>query len=251
MAFPDAVISHLPRAHSDHCLIMLSTCSVTGARKCVNSFFFQSAWFLHGSFPQWFQDNWDRNQVSMVEKTKIFTDKVRVWSSTVFGDLNRKKKRLWARTAGVQRSLMQAHSNGLLKLERKLQLELDEVLKQEEVMCFQKSRCDWISSGDRNTKYFHRAVTIKGQKKMVTCLLDGNANWVSDPLEVQNLVVNYYDNLYHDDGRNMNFVLDNRFLALPYYASDIFEKPICMEDVHGALFDMEPSKAPGLDGYPA
>lgn len=32
--------------------------------------------------------------MSLVEKTQSFTDKVKGWSSIIFGDLNKKKKRL-------------------------------------------------------------------------------------------------------------------------------------------------------------
>lgn len=41
-------------------------------------------------------------------------------------------------------------SNNLLKLEKKLNSELDTILEHEEAMWFQKSHTEWIAYGDRS-----------------------------------------------------------------------------------------------------
>lgn len=251
MSFPDASVLHLPRAHSDHYPILLNTSRENESHGRFKRFYFQSAWFLHDTFSQWFAENWSKEPVSIVEKTKAFTERVQDWSHTIFGDLNKKKKRLWARIAGIQKSLMGLRTNGLLKLERKLQLELDEILKQEEVMWFQKSRCEWIDSGDRNTKYFHRTATIKCEKKVFTSLMDDRGGWVSDPLVIRNQVVEFYERLYHDEGRELGFMLDNNFLVLSEVEVQKLQNPVCLAEVYGALFDMELCKSPGIDGFSA
>lgn len=72
----------------------VTTCSDSEGRRKANRFYFQSAWLLHCFFNQWFMDNWCKEKMSLVEKTQSFTDKVKGWSSIIFGDLNKKKKRL-------------------------------------------------------------------------------------------------------------------------------------------------------------
>ncbi|MCI12397.1 protein binding protein, partial [Trifolium medium] len=46
-------------------------------------------------------------------------------------------------------------SSGLRRLETKLQCELHDIMKKEELMWFQRSRAKWLSDGDRNTRYYH------------------------------------------------------------------------------------------------
>lgn len=42
-----------------------------------------------------------------------------------------------------------------------LRKEMDEVLDQEEMLWFQKSRLDAIKDGDKNTRYFHLSTIIR------------------------------------------------------------------------------------------
>lgn len=84
----------------------------------------------------------------------------------MFGDLNKKKRRLWARLKGVQKKLSHRHSNGLIKLERKLRRELDFILQQEELLWFQKSLMQWIVEGERNTCFSTvRLLFVEGKRK--------------------------------------------------------------------------------------
>lgn len=71
-------------------------------------------------------------------------------------------------------------------------------------------------SGDCNTKYFHWAATIRGQNNKVTRLLNDVGTWISDSNKVRDLVTNYYDKLYKDEGREVNFIQDNNFPQLSF-----------------------------------
>ena len=79
---------------------------------------------------------------------------------------------LWGRMAGIQKVLMQPKNKHLLKLERKLKKDLEVTLNQEEMLWFQRSREEWIASGDRNMKYYHAAIAIRKHKNTIKCLLN-------------------------------------------------------------------------------
>ena len=63
-----------------------------------------------------------------------------------------KKRRFWAQLAGVQKLPIERRTTKWLKLEKKIQSELEEVLHQEELLLFQRSREEWIASGNRNVR---------------------------------------------------------------------------------------------------
>lgn len=66
-------------------------------------------------------------------------------------------------------------------------------------MWFQKSRTKWISSGDRNTKYFHRTATIRKQRNKVTSLVGEDGNWVFDDEHLRGMALNFFSKMYIDD----------------------------------------------------
>ena len=61
------------------------------------------------------------------------------WKNTVFGDVNKQKKRAWARLNGIQKQLVISASLNLLKLDKKIKLDLEAILNQEKLLWFQKS----------------------------------------------------------------------------------------------------------------
>lgn len=146
---------------------------------------------------------------------------------------------------------MRSHCNGLIKLEKKLRVELDEILHQEEVLWFQKSCCEWISSGDRNTKYFHRAATIRGQGNKIYSLLNRDGEWITDHDDLKCHVVEFYKGLFSGQVNGSQFASVCGFPPLSINSLDFMTRPICLDDVREALFSMDPSKAPGVDGFPA
>ncbi|XP_031105341.1 uncharacterized protein LOC116010192 [Ipomoea triloba] len=156
--FPEATVTHLPRISSDHTplLIRLSDAAFTLRRP---EFKFQAAWLTSRQFPEVVHRTWNNNR-TLYENIPVLTTELSKWNREVFRDINRRKKIVLARLGGVQTRLSNQRHGGLAKLEKKLTEEYQEILYQEELMWFQRSREDWIVSGDRNTAYYHVAATI-------------------------------------------------------------------------------------------
>nr|GLL21643.1 hypothetical protein TSUD_63510 [Ipomoea trifida] len=111
------------------------------------------------------------------------------WNTNVFGNIFHRKKIIIARLSGVQRKIAQNCHRGLLSLEKKLATEYQEILYQEELLWYQRSREDWIVSGDRNTKYYHVAATIRKSRNSFSSLRGEVGDWItdSDLLKAHNL----------------------------------------------------------------
>ena len=97
-----------------------------------------------------------------------------------------------ARLAGVQRKLSTAAHGGLIKLEKKLRKELLEVLEQEHLLWFQKSRSRFLIDGDRNTKFFHISTLVRRQGNQVMALKDNNGVWVGDQRTLAEMASNFF-----------------------------------------------------------
>lgn len=62
----------------------------------------------------------------MMERIRLFTEAVKEWNKSSFGNIFARKRRRIARLKGIQRALESGHKNAFKKLEMKLRSELEE-----------------------------------------------------------------------------------------------------------------------------
>ena len=121
------------------------------------------------------------------------------WNKNVFGHIRKRKRELMARINGIQRAQERGANFFLHKLELRLQSELAQTLKQEEILWYQKSRGEWLTNGDKNTRYYHIKTIIWRNRNKVNTLRRVDGNWVSKREEVQNLITEYFRNLFKEE----------------------------------------------------
>lgn len=73
---------------------------------------------------------------------------------------------------------------------------MEEVLNDEEMLWFQKSRLEAIGDGDRNTRYFHLSTIIRRKRNKVEGLMDENGEWVTDGDQVRDMVRQFWSHLF-------------------------------------------------------
>ena len=138
----------------------------------------------------------------------------------------------------------------LINLEKTLLKEYNQILQQEEIFWAQKSRCNWINFGDRNTSYFHTKTIIRRQRNKIGCLKDSSNNWVWEEDQLKKLAVDFYKHLFTGDEVPNDEI--SFFSAFPdlenSHSSGLLEK-VSDEEIRKAVFDMKPLKAPGPDGF--
>ncbi|XP_021754992.1 uncharacterized protein LOC110720298 [Chenopodium quinoa] len=117
-----------------------------------------------------------------------------------FGNIFKQKQILLARIGGIQKKLATWVDRGLLKLEARLRKELDEILDREEMLWYQKSRITWLQEGDKNTTFFHLSTIVRRWKNKVSALKNKDGLWVQDKCEIQNIIVEFFSNLFTEDG---------------------------------------------------
>ncbi|KAL4297374.1 hypothetical protein GQ457_12G006380 [Hibiscus cannabinus] len=162
--WPHSRVLHLGRLGSDHRPILLVTDS-SGTSKQNPSFKYLAAWQSHDGFEGMLAGSW-QSDASIVKNIANFQDAASRWNHESFGHIMRRKHSLVARIRGIECANEASLVPSFVDLEEQLKSELDEVLRQEEMLWFQRSRTDWIADGDRNTKYYHRITKAKHRRRI-------------------------------------------------------------------------------------
>lgn len=68
--------------------------------------------------------------------------------------------------------------------------------EKKDAMWLQRFRIDWFQSGDKNTRYFHTRALAHLKKNLIKCLLDSNDVWQEEDNRIEEIVVDYYRNLF-------------------------------------------------------
>ena len=118
-------------------------------------------------------------------------------------------------------------------------------------MWLQRSKVQWAKLGDKNSKYFHARATQRFKRNSINALKKDDDTWCQNLDEVAETIMNYYKELFHSANPTsmenttqfINTVITeemNAKLVARFEASEI----------HDAIKEMAPLKAPGPDGMP-
>ncbi|CAL1356849.1 unnamed protein product [Linum trigynum] len=249
--FPNTTVQHLPKFHSDHLPILTSYTGTQAGVDTSNAFRFEAAWLLHPQFKEFMSGNWDK-EAMLTNSLKEMANKLQQWKKEVFGSTYRKKKRLCARLQGITERLANSFNPGLLKLQIKLERELDLILAQEEVFWFQRANEKWVRLGEQNTSFVHQQATRRRRRNRILTLRGSNGEWIDNVEQLQAMVVDFYRLLYtQEEGDHEDLMPKGSFPRLNQEEIMSLFRPFHISDLHKAIFEMKPMSAPGPDGYQA
>lgn len=167
-------------------------------------------------------------------------------------EYSQKKRRLEARLDGIQCKMGTQSHRGLIKLKAKIRKDLEEVLYQEELLWYQRSREEWITSGDKNTNYYHAATRVRRATNKIHALRNDNGVLETDERHVKEQVLNFFKDIFKEEGGTHQVSpIPKGFPKVTDYIHLSMCREITKDEVKMALFDMSPYKAPGPDGFHA
>ncbi|KAL2225433.1 UNVERIFIED_CONTAM: hypothetical protein Sindi_3020400 [Sesamum indicum] len=140
-----------------------------------------------------------------------------------------------------------------IQLEHCCRLVLAKATKLEQIMLQQRAKMQWMNGGDQCSRVFFRKIVQRRSARRIFQITDDQGSTHTDPEEVINEFVTYYQNLLGGDRRRTGN--DIRFLRpwarhiLSNEESTTLLLPITPADVKQAVFDIDEDKAPGPDGY--
>ncbi|KAL8141078.1 hypothetical protein V2J09_007099 [Rumex salicifolius] len=245
-----AMVRHLPTTKSDHNPLYLMLDPVTSADQNRRPFRFEATWFTHPNFMSLISDVWKGDSDTQLALSSLRED-LRKWNREVFGNIHRRKDKILARLQGIENALSSGDVARLADLRTTLKKDLDDVLIQEEIMWRQKSRVDWLACGDRNTTFFHTSTIVRRRRKSVVALRDTNANWIVDKVGLENMVVDYFVDLYQEPVANDPLLRLPRggFSSISHADLLSLMAPFSDDEIWLTVKQMGALKALGIDGF--
>lgn len=177
--FPEAYVEVLFRHHSDHSPLLLR-CKGDVPDREKRPFPFQAAWLTHEDFPRVVQKAWQQGNHIIPHSLSRVQKDAQEFNSKTFGNIFKRKRSLEARMTGIQRTWQNSDILNLAMLERELHKEYSEVLKQKELLWYQKFREKWVKLGDRNTKFFHTQTIVRRRRNKIQGMFIENDSWCTD-----------------------------------------------------------------------
>jgi hypothetical protein len=130
--------------------------------------------------------------------------------------------------------------------------ELQASLEKENLLWKQRAKTEWLKGGDRNSRYFHACANARRRKNRIDCIVDEGGQQFTSPEEIKMAFCNYFTGLFSSDSvGDANLCLQPLERMVSDDMNEDLLKPFQAEEVHSALFQMAPTKAPGPDGFPA
>ena len=249
MRFPEACMEVLPRVYSDHNPLLLRMSGFPQAHG-PKPFRFEAAWVYHEDYHHVVHQAWNKGVNGVVDGLNRVKDASIIFNKEVFGNIFRRKRLLAARIAGVQRQLENFDSCSLVRLERSLQVQYNQVLRQEEMLWFQKSRENWVRFGDRNTSFFHTKTMIQRRRNKIDGINISGDVWCTNGDILMHEARNFFKNLFCPNRTRMRDIgAIPQGQSLSSEAQRRLTASVSKEEVWEALKFMKAFKAPSPDGF--
>ncbi|KAJ8768812.1 hypothetical protein K2173_023716 [Erythroxylum novogranatense] len=250
ISFPNTSVTHLERLKFDHLLLLISF-GGSQSHPRDRPFRFFSGWLEHESFAGLVKDKWD-DKLPIAHTVYQFTEAVKAWNKAVFGSFIARKRTIIGRISGVQKALERRSNPRLVQLEIDLQAELEEILDNEEILWRQKSRCEWLADGERNTKYYHGRTMTRRRRNKISALRLQDNSWCYDDAMLKQEAIDFFSNLYTMESQPPGPFPDRGYfssISRPNF--ERLQRQVMEDEIKLALMDMYLLKAPGVDGINA
>jgi hypothetical protein len=130
---------------------------------------------------------------SLSRKWKRTKVALKSWNNLHFGHIQSKIKSLMAEISGIQAS---PHSSVAAAKEVVLQEALQEQLLREEILWKQKSREQWLTCTDLNTKFFHASTATRRRYNSISCLKAPDGSSINGRDNIGSFLVQHFTSLF-------------------------------------------------------
>ncbi|XP_019157584.1 PREDICTED: uncharacterized protein LOC109154196 [Ipomoea nil] len=197
--FTEVRINVLARTSSDHSPILLS--GTNNTLSCPKQFHFQTMWTSHPDFINVVRLNWNQQadgggMRALAFKIKRLKHCLRIWNRDTFGNVFDRIRVLESCVAEAENTFDDDPSPGSRESLHKLQADLLQALKQEEMFWKQKARVKWLKEGDSNTRFFHAVVKDRHRRQRISAIKSGTGELLTTQPAIQTEAVSFFSGLF-------------------------------------------------------
>uniref|UniRef100_A0A2N9FQS3 Reverse transcriptase domain-containing protein n=1 Tax=Fagus sylvatica TaxID=28930 RepID=A0A2N9FQS3_FAGSY len=252
LAFPKAAVTHLGAINSDHAPLLIDTNPID--EYCPRPFRFEAMWTKDHQCGNVIKEAWSTRFVGShplvfyCKQAKTISA-LKKWNRDSFGHCQTRIKEILNQ---IEEEQLKERTECNARLEARLQRDLNEWLRRNEVMWKQKSREMWLKDGDKNSKFFHLSTIICRKRNSIDAVKDDVRNSITCKKEIRAHMVEKFKVLFTEE--SVNFPQDLEDLIMPS-VTDQDNACLCripsLEEIKATIFEINSHKAPGLDGLSA
>ncbi|XP_012442051.2 uncharacterized protein LOC105767072 [Gossypium raimondii] len=253
----DAVMESLPflityivrQSKSDHEAILLDTEGNKPKNKNIDQrvrFRYDHCWSKEKGARDIINGIWSNRERDSLEKMESVRVKLGPWQNHRYRNMKTRIKELEKEISRLMDGLSCDQSTSLLKDARR---RLGHLYDVEERYWATRARSQWLKDGDRNTRYFHVWASGRRKKNYIERLKDTYEIWHEDKKEICDIAWKYFNELFKT---SINMDDECNLQAVPECINDEINRKLngefTNEEILRAFNQMDPRKAPGIDG---
>ncbi|KAK8660414.1 hypothetical protein V6N13_051340 [Hibiscus sabdariffa] len=246
--FLDYIVSSIYTAKSDHCFLLMdaSHVNVSARGGTRDNFRFDTCWSKEDACIERVRSTWLRSPDSTVSKLQAIGDSLKCWQA----DRRVSSTKHMSDLQVFLNSCMQDSITGVVKaafLDAKR--EHKSLLDKDEAYWAEWARVTWLTQGDRNTAYFHARASGRRKKNHILGLFNENGIWTDKQAEVAGVAMRYFTTLFSSSQPSPNSsLLSNIDHCISSDDNTSLLRPFTDAEIITAFQDINPTKAPGIDG---
>lgn len=174
--YPNYLSSNLDYFGSDHCPVLINLNPIPLPSYLPpeqNPFSFEHKWLQEDDYENFVKHCWEDplNPSDLNLKLKNLSLELRCWAKERVGSITKKIKDTKAKI----NKCMKGPNTGQIALElNRLSVILEKLTYKEEIHWQQRSRNNWLATGDHNTTFFHKTAPARRRRN---CIISQRRSW--------------------------------------------------------------------------
>ncbi|GJW02174.1 RNA-directed DNA polymerase, eukaryota, reverse transcriptase zinc-binding domain protein [Tanacetum coccineum] len=130
--------------------------------------------------------------------------------------------------------------------------EYQEAIKEEYSLLCQKAKVEWLKDGDKNTDYFYKTIKERVHRgRIMTIMNDEGIRFENEDVAKQ--IVSHFEKFLGETRKVQSLHVRSSIFTnkLNTEEASMMVRQVSNAEIKNAMFEIDDSKAPGLDGYTA